>query len=49
MQDAREKLNARHMTNHHLAHSSLGHLTPGEFIKRGQINNWQVAQLAVQK
>ena len=34
MQDAREKLEAwQHDYNHHRPHSSLGHLTPSEFVK----------------
>ncbi len=35
MQDAREKLKAwQHDYNHHRPHSSLGHLTPSEFVKK---------------
>lgn len=35
MKDAREKLKAwQHDCNHHRPHGSLGHLTPGEFVKK---------------
>lgn len=35
MQDARGKVKAwQHDCNHHHPHSSLGHLTPSEFVKK---------------
>ncbi|WP_324396165.1 integrase core domain-containing protein [Hydrogenophaga sp.] len=34
MQDAREKLKAWQHDNQHRPHSSLGHLTPSEFVKK---------------
>ena len=46
LDDVREKLEAWRVDyNHHRPHGSLGHLTPSEFVERGQNTTKEVARL----